>query len=53
MMVSIQATVSGSIFQFLQKFVLALILLSSITKNGEIVRKMAPLGHGFVILMIE
>ena len=32
---------------------LALIVLSSITKKGEIVRKMAPLGHCFVILVIE
>ena len=35
------------------KFMLALIMLSSITKKGEIVRNMAPLGHCFVILVIE
>jgi len=35
------------------KFMLALIVLSSITKKGEIVRKMAPLNHYFVILVIE
>ena len=35
------------------KFMLALIVLSSITKKGEIVRNMAPLGHYFVILVIE
>ena len=32
---------------------LALIVLPSITKNGEIVRKIAPLDHYFVILVIE
>ena len=42
MMVSIQVSVSGSIFT---KFMLALIVLSSITKKREIVRKMAPLSH--------
>ena len=60
MMVSIQASVSGfqlfsiginlSIFA---NFMLTLIVLSSITKKGEIVRKMAPLGHCFMILVIE
>ena len=35
------------------KFMLALIVLSSITKKGEIVRKMALLGHCFVFLVIE
>ena len=35
------------------KFMLALIVLSSIAKMEEIVRKMAPLGHCFVILVIE
>ena len=45
MMVSIQASVSGFNFSILTKFMLALIVLSSITKNGEIVRKMAPLGY--------
>ena len=35
------------------KFMLALIVLSSITKKGEIVRQMAPLSHYFVILVIE
>ena len=35
------------------KFMLVLIVLSSITKKGEIVRKMAPLGHCFVILVIK
>ena len=35
------------------KFMLASIVLSSITKKGEIVRNMAPLGHCFVILVIE
>ena len=52
MMVSIQASVIG--FQLFSisinlsifvNFMLALIVLSSITKNGEIVRKMAPLGY--------
>ena len=37
----------------LANFMLALIVLSSITKKREIVRKMAPLGHCFVILVIE
>ena len=37
----------------LANFMLALIVLSSITKKGEIVRKIAPLGHCFVILVIE
>ena len=37
----------------LANFMLALIMLSSITKKGEIVRKMAPLGHCFMILVIE
>ena len=32
---------------------LALIVLSSITKKEEMVRKIAPLGHCFVILVIE
>ena len=32
---------------------LALIMLSSINKKGEIVRKIAPLGYYFVILVIE
>ena len=42
-------------YQFvnLYKFMLALIVLSSITKKGEIVRKMASLSHCFVILVIE
>jgi len=40
-------------FSILAKFMLALIMLSSITKMGEIVRNMAPLGHCFVILVIE
>ena len=53
MMVSIQASVSGFKFSILAKFMLALIVLSSITKKGEIVRKIAPLGHCFVILVIE
>ena len=35
------------------KFILVLIVLSSITKKGEIVRKMDPLGYCFVILVIE
>jgi hypothetical protein len=52
MMVSIQASVIG--FQLFSiginlsifiNFMLALIVLSSITKKGEIVRKMAPLGY--------
>ena len=34
-------------------FMLALIVLSSITKKEEIIRKMAPLGYCFVILVIE
>ena len=44
MMVSIQARVSDSICQFLQilNFMLSLIVLSSITKKGEIVTNMAP-----------
>ena len=36
-------------FSIVAKFMLALIVLSSITKKGEIVRKMAPLDHCFVI----
>ena len=32
---------------------IALLVLSSITKKGEIVKNMAPLGHCFVILVIE
>ena len=60
MMVSIQASVSG--FQLFSiginlsifvNFMLALIVLSSITKKGEIIRKMASLSHYFVILVIE
>ena len=35
------------------KFMLALIVLSSITKKGDIVRKMAPLGLCFVILVMK
>ena len=38
MMVSIQTSVSDSIFLFFVNFMLALIVLPSITKNGEIVR---------------
>ena len=60
MMVCIQASVSafqllsiGIILSIFAKFKLALIVLSSITKKGEIVRKMAPLSHCFVILVIE
>jgi hypothetical protein len=60
MMVSIQASVSGfhliSIGIFLSifaNFMLALIVLSSTIKKGEIVWKMAPLGYCFVILVIE
>ena len=34
------------------KFMLALIVLSSITKKWEIVKKMASLSHCFVILVI-
>ena len=52
MMVSIQASVSGFIWisiginlSIFAKFILTLIVLSSITKKGEIVRYMAPLGH--------
>ena len=52
MMVSIQASVSVFIWisiiinlLIFANFMLALIVLSSITKKGEIVRKMAPLGH--------
>jgi len=59
MMVSIQASVSGfqlfSIGINLSTFAnlyFALIVLSSITKKGEIVRKMASLSHYFVILVI-
>ena len=40
-------------FSIFAKFMLALIVLSSITKKGEIVRKMATLGYCFVILVIE
>ena len=40
-------------FSILANFMLALIILSSITKKEEIVRKMVPLGHCFVILVIE
>jgi hypothetical protein len=40
-------------FSIFAKFMLALIVLSSIAKKGEIVRKIAPLGHYFVILVIE
>ena len=35
------------------QIMLALIVLSSITKKGEIVRQIAPLGHYFMILVIE
>ena len=60
MMVSIQASVSG--FQLFSiginlsifcKFMLALIVLSSITNKREIVRKMTSLSQCFVILVIE
>ena len=60
MMVSIQTSVSG--FQLFSiginlsifvNFMLALIVLSSITKKEEILRKMASLSHCFVILVIE
>ena len=44
MVVSIQASVSGSIGNF-SIFMLALIVLSSITVKGEMVRNMDPLGH--------
>ena len=40
-------------FLIFAKFMLALIVLSSITKKGEIVKNMAPLDHCFVILVIE
>ena len=60
MMVSIQASVSGfqlfSIdinFSIFANFMITLIVLSSMTKKGEIVRKMASLSHCFVILVIE
>ena len=60
MMVSIQVSVNGfqivfNWYQFVNfyKFMLALIVLSSITKKGEIVRKMTSLSHCFVILVIE
>jgi hypothetical protein len=41
MMVNIEASVSGSNFVNFCKFMLALVLLSYITKNGEIVANMA------------
>jgi hypothetical protein len=41
-MVSIQASVSGSNFVNVCKFMLALLVLSQITKKGEIVVNMAP-----------
>ena len=60
MMVSIQASVSdfqlfsiGINLSIFCKLMLALIVLSSITKKGEIVRKMTFLSHCFVILVIE
>ena len=51
MVVSIQASVSGSICQFLQIYA-SLIVLSSITKKGEIVTNMAPFRPFRVILVI-
>ena len=53
MMVSIQASVSSLICQFFANFMLALIVLSSITKKGEIVTNMAPFIPFRVILVIE
>ena len=62
MVVNIQASVS--VFQIISidikrlklsifaNIMFALIVLSSITKKGEIVRKIASLGHCFVILVI-
>ena len=41
MIVSIQASVSGSIYHFFVNFMIALIVLSSINKKGEIVTNMA------------
>ena len=52
MMVSIQASVSSLICQFFANFMLALIVLSSITKKGEIVMNMAPFMPFRVILVI-
>ena len=53
MVVNIQASVSGSICQIFENFMLALIVLSSITKKGEIVTNMAPFMPFRVILVIE
>jgi len=63
MVVNIQASVRGSqlisigikwlIFVNFCKFMLALIVLSSITKKGEIVTNMAPFMPFRVILVIE
>ena len=59
MMVSIQVSVNGfqivfNWYQFVKfcKFILALIVLSSITKKGEIVMNMAPFRPFRVILVI-
>ena len=52
MVVSIQASVSGSICQFLQIYA-CFDYVVSITKKGEIVRNMAPIRPLFVILVIE
>ena len=53
MVVSIQASVSASIGVNFFKFMLALIVLSSITKKREIVTNMAPFRPFRVILVIE
>ena len=59
MMVSIQASVSGSIgikrlnLSIFANIMLALVVLSSITKKGEIVTNMAPFMPFRVILVIE
>ena len=39
-------------FSIFAKFILALIVPKRGSKKGEIARKMAPLGHCFVILVI-
>jgi hypothetical protein len=52
MVVSIQASVSGSNSVNFCKFMLALVVLSQITKKGEIVANMAPYAISSSLILV-
>jgi peptidyl-tRNA hydrolase len=52
MMVSIQASVSGSNFVNFCKFMLALVVLSYVNKKGEIVATMAPFAISSSLILV-